>query len=346
MYSQQIEKLIELALADGELTEKEKQVLLKKADAEGIDMDEFEMVLNAKLYEKNNSKAETLSVSPKSNKNGDVKNCPSCGATVKAFSTSCDDCDFEFRNINVNKSVENLSKQLQEIVVTCERKSYKQTLGSTFHEEIARQDDIITKQKSLIKNFPIPQTREDLLELLHFIYPKTKVGFSSDKNVSAWRDKFSEILNRAKSAYSTDKKMLAEIAQYESQQQISKYNKVLLIFNSLNSKGKLIVGFVAVYILLAAGWGIYEMYGVSEIKMEEKRLNNLESKISQAIQDNKLEDAKILLNQFEWSITEDRKKTFMDDMMKVKDKYQDKRDYWHSKKNNLGILIKEHKTSK
>jgi hypothetical protein len=52
MYSEKLEKLIEFALADGVLTEKEKQALIKAAKAEGIDLDEFEMVLEAKLYEK------------------------------------------------------------------------------------------------------------------------------------------------------------------------------------------------------------------------------------------------------------------------------------------------------
>ena len=77
MYNEEIEKLIELALADGELTEKEKQVLFKKAEAAGIDLDEFEMVLDAKLFERNKAKTETPPVSaPKSDKFGDVKKCP------------------------------------------------------------------------------------------------------------------------------------------------------------------------------------------------------------------------------------------------------------------------------
>lgn len=47
MYNEQLEKLIDYALADGELTEKEKQVLFKKAESMGVDLDEFEMVLDA-----------------------------------------------------------------------------------------------------------------------------------------------------------------------------------------------------------------------------------------------------------------------------------------------------------
>lgn len=53
LYDAQLEKLIDLALIDGTLTDKKKQILMKKAEQMGIDLDEFEMVLEAKLYSKN-----------------------------------------------------------------------------------------------------------------------------------------------------------------------------------------------------------------------------------------------------------------------------------------------------
>lgn len=49
MYNEKIEELINAALTDGILTEKEKLVLYKQAEKEGIDLDEFEMVLNSRL---------------------------------------------------------------------------------------------------------------------------------------------------------------------------------------------------------------------------------------------------------------------------------------------------------
>lgn len=52
MYDKKLEQLIDAALADGELTQKEKQVLFKKAQEMGIDLDEFEMVLDARLVKK------------------------------------------------------------------------------------------------------------------------------------------------------------------------------------------------------------------------------------------------------------------------------------------------------
>jgi DnaJ-domain-containing protein 1 len=67
MYSEKLEKLIEMALADGVLTEKKKQVLMRVAQAEGVDMDEFEMELEVRLDEKiptaatSNSLQQTMS---------------------------------------------------------------------------------------------------------------------------------------------------------------------------------------------------------------------------------------------------------------------------------------------
>ncbi len=49
MYNEKLEALITAALADGVLTDKEKEVLFKKAEAMGIDRDEFELVLDGRL---------------------------------------------------------------------------------------------------------------------------------------------------------------------------------------------------------------------------------------------------------------------------------------------------------
>ena len=59
MYSEKLEKLIQIALKDGELNEKERAVLFKNAEAEGIDFDEFEMVLNDRISEMNPNKTAT-----------------------------------------------------------------------------------------------------------------------------------------------------------------------------------------------------------------------------------------------------------------------------------------------
>ena len=77
MYNEKIEALIKAALADGVLTEKEKQILFKKAHELGIDLYEFEMVLDARLFEAENAVREKREkAAPKSEKYADVKKCP------------------------------------------------------------------------------------------------------------------------------------------------------------------------------------------------------------------------------------------------------------------------------
>ena len=49
MYNEKLEALITAALADGVLTDKEKNLLFKKAEAMGIDRDEFDLVLEGRL---------------------------------------------------------------------------------------------------------------------------------------------------------------------------------------------------------------------------------------------------------------------------------------------------------
>lgn len=49
MYNEELENLIDAALTDGVLTDKEKQILFKKAQAMGVDLDEFEVIVETKL---------------------------------------------------------------------------------------------------------------------------------------------------------------------------------------------------------------------------------------------------------------------------------------------------------
>ena len=106
MYNEQLEKLIEMALMDGELTDKERTILSKKAESFGVDIDEFEMVLEARLFEKKQADHKpTIEKKPESNKFGNMKKCPACGSPVQAVQAICSDCGHEFRNIDSVSSI-------------------------------------------------------------------------------------------------------------------------------------------------------------------------------------------------------------------------------------------------
>ena len=106
MYNEELEKLIELALADGILTEKEKTVLYKKAQAFGIDKAEFEMVLEGKLHIKKQEGA---------GKRESVLVCPRCGDTIPPLSFVCPSCSFILNSNSQQVQDNSLDELIQNI---------------------------------------------------------------------------------------------------------------------------------------------------------------------------------------------------------------------------------------
>lgn len=52
---------------------------------------------------------------PKSNKFGDVRKCPTCGAMVESFQTKCPECGYEFTNIEANNTTQKLLDALDAV---------------------------------------------------------------------------------------------------------------------------------------------------------------------------------------------------------------------------------------
>lgn len=220
IYNQYLENLIEMALADGELTEKEKQVLFKKAEAQGIDLDEFEMVLDAKLYERKKATNSVNSIpvgsAPKSDKFGDVKKCPNCGAIVESFKTRCQDCGYEFRNIGTVSSFTLLSSKLEELD---RKKNGKISLFGVSNDQVI--DD---KKASIIQSFPVPTTKEDILEFLSMAVPlgkpatksvfRTNLGAYEYGIAKAWKSKCEQVIIKARFSMKDDRSTLDEINNY------------------------------------------------------------------------------------------------------------------------------------
>ena len=240
MYNEKLDKLIEMALMDGELTEKEKQVLFKNAETMGIDLDEFEMVLEAKLFEKQKSmeqeKPKTTEAAPKSDKFGDVKKCPACGSMVQSFQTKCIDCGHEFSNIEANTSINKLFEMLND--AENERKDDGMSVGKAIGGMFAKVygvggvgDKVNNKKMSIIKNFPIPTSKNDILEFLSLAVPnakKTGNFFTKDEPenkahntfVPVWKSKCEQIIMKARFSMKEDKKTLDEINNYAKELKI------------------------------------------------------------------------------------------------------------------------------
>lgn len=234
MYNEQIEALISAALADGVLTEKEKQILFKKAESMGIDLDEFEMVLDARLVElkkKETREAEQHELemekakaaqksAPKSNKYGDVRKCPACGAMVESFQTKCPECGYEFTNIEANSTTKKLLKALEE--VDEQVSSNEGMVGSVLRgaASVFGADSLTARKVQIIRTFPIPNTKEDLLEMLSLSNANSTTPAnpspSDNKIASAWQEKTKQLILKARIMLKNDPDLeyiLAEIAR-------------------------------------------------------------------------------------------------------------------------------------
>ncbi|MBP7509193.1 MAG: hypothetical protein KA807_15380 [Prolixibacteraceae bacterium] len=241
-YNEEINKLINFALTDGDLSEKEKQILFKKAEAAGIDLDEFEMVLDAKLYEINQAKLESSpSISaPKSEKYGDVKKCPACGAIVQSFSGKCSDCGFEFRDIQSDATINKLFEALME-ADNIPKEEFKLRTKQGFGDivqpiyekelhEKAHREKIISRKVQIISNFPVPNTKEPLLEFLTLgisktipikkrsvFNPLTPAEEEHNGLVQAWKTKIDQVVMKTKISMKEDKSFIREVEDLVSQ---------------------------------------------------------------------------------------------------------------------------------
>jgi protein-arginine kinase activator protein McsA len=96
--NQELEKLIDLTLVDGLLSEKERLVIYNKAKQLGVDEIEVDVILEGKLQQIQAKHPKSLK-----EKVGNIKTCPSCGASVKPFIDGCNDCGHVFRHDSLNK---------------------------------------------------------------------------------------------------------------------------------------------------------------------------------------------------------------------------------------------------
>ena len=159
--NKELEKLIELALVDGVVTEKEKKVLYKKATEFNVDIDEFEMILEAKVQLARKDNKEVIQEKQqRSQKIGNLKKCPSCGASVSSFEIKCNDCNHEFRDVDLNISIEKLFKELKAV------KRKKINPDEYEYGEENYESDFFKKRAGIIRDFPMPTSKEVLLELI------------------------------------------------------------------------------------------------------------------------------------------------------------------------------------
>jgi hypothetical protein len=235
--NEELLKYIDLAIADGTISDKERSIVLKKATEFGVDTDEAEMILNGRLHQllsekqKNNQTPleEKKAFSNSESSNITPLKCSNCNAQYESFATHCSYCGYEFTNLSANSSVKVLHQKLMDIESkrVIDNNPFK-ALGTMMMKNWtgSHHDEVDMQKMELIRSFPIPNTKEDLLEFFTLALPEATVKirkflgitYQEDRTKEAikkvWLTKCEQIIMKAKFAMKDDPQTQEIIDQY------------------------------------------------------------------------------------------------------------------------------------
>lgn len=148
---------------------------------------------------------------------GELHKCPNCGEVLSSFMVNCPSCGYEIRDIEAADSVQEFAFKLEQIEATkmpveLEQRSFMKTVfGKDFQSD--EEDDAKRRFKeqknnekaNLICNYPVPNTKEDILEFFLLASSNIDNKHGNDDVVSnAWITKLNQIYQKAEILFGDD----------------------------------------------------------------------------------------------------------------------------------------------
>ena len=133
MFSERLENLIKAALQDGILTEQEKASIIKRAKAEGEDVDEVDIYIQSLVQKKQQElakeaqEAETARIvaqkkerearmaselEEQKQRDHIMRKCPVCGGIIPALSNVCPDCQHVINSYDTDEKMMEMMKKI------------------------------------------------------------------------------------------------------------------------------------------------------------------------------------------------------------------------------------------
>lgn len=109
---------------------------------------------------------------------GEIHKCPNCGEVLNSFVSICPACGFELRGKKNSDAVQQFATKLLQAETT-------------------------QQKVTIIRNFPVPNTKEDILEFM-ILASSNIVGESNKEIFNAWIVKFEQCYHKAKLSFGND----------------------------------------------------------------------------------------------------------------------------------------------
>ena len=210
---------------------------------------------------------------------GDIKKCPACGAVVSPTMAKCPECGYEFSNISANATSTKLLAYLNDIDIQCSNIQNGSTIA-------------LQRKNQAIRNFPIPNTKEDLIEMLTLCHANSS-GKGESKGLSnAWKAKTEQVVAKAKVILGNDKDAVAIIHDIETKKKKGKKRKLLFAIVAI-----LIIAIATIFFIIS------QANSQSEIVEKKNAIIQLQSDINLAIQQDTIELAYSLLDSLKAEIS-------------------------------------------
>ena len=215
---QDIEKLLFAAKEKGSITEKQREIIINKAQQLDEDIAVLEFML------------EDIPVRKGVNEKLKKKKCPNCGAIVGEMELKCPECGYTFQNES------EATMGIRDIIKETERKF-----------QLATNDDL---KISIISSFSVPYTSNALIQAYEYAYGRY-VQTQTSNNInyaSAWLGKCKELYNLIRSQSTIDEVTQRWIDNHKDilEENIEKKKKKNNTINMIGSIIILIVMFSAI----------------------------------------------------------------------------------------------------
>lgn len=218
---------------------------------------------------------------------GELHKCPNCGKVLNSFTVNCPACGHEFRDARNSTSVREFAAKIEEIEKSRPAKpfGFKKLL-----ENQSVVSDTDKKKISLIRNFVVPNTKEDLFEFMVLAssninmlrYDNFDSISESEQAVSdAWEAKFEQVYEKAKLSLdnTSDFEKLQRI--YEKKSDELKFHKKKRVYLSLGYRI-----LFALLVMIICGIVFFLNHSKNrKIEVENSRLEVIVEEVYDALED-------------------------------------------------------------